>query len=219
MANAVARKTPYSLEAEQSVLGCILLSQSVAGELCSSLAKDDFYSPVHQQIFAAMQEIVNKNQPVDYVTLVSELEKEQKLNEVGGINYITTLTNIVPTAANYDHYVNILLENSKLRKLLDMGQSVAAKAYDGVAAKEIMEYVEKQITDIATNQKRLACNILQNQQMLLFKNFKILHKIQMLSQASKLDFMAWIKYSMVDFIKATWCFWLQDQVLVKQHSQ
>ena len=154
MANPVARKTPYSLEAEQSVLGCILLSQPVAGELCSTLQKGDFHSPIHQQIFLAMQNIVQKNQPVDYVTLVSELEKNQKLNEVGGINYITTLANIVPSAANYEHYTEILIENSKLRKLLDMGQSVVAKAYDGVDSKEIIQFVEKQLTDITTNQQK-----------------------------------------------------------------
>lgn len=152
--NTLARKTPYSLEAEQSVLGSILISQTVAGELCATLNQDDFHSPIHQTIFVAMQSIVQKNQPVDYVTLVNELEKNQKLSEVGGINYITTLTNTVPTAANYEHYTEILLENSKLRKLQDMGQSVVAKAYDGVDSKEIVEFIEKQLTDITTNQQK-----------------------------------------------------------------
>ena len=154
MANNLARKTPYSLEAEQSVLGCILISQNVAGELCATLMPQDFHSPIHQTIFSAMQVITSKNQPVDYVTLVNELEKNQKLNEVGGIDYITTLTNCVPTASNYMHYAEIVIENSKLRKLLDMGQQAVAKAYDGVDSKEIIDFVEKQLTDISTNQKK-----------------------------------------------------------------
>lgn len=155
MANTVApRKMPYSLEAEQSVLGCILLSENVASELCATLSKDDFHSPIHQTIFSAMQTLVAQNQPVDYVTLVNELEKSKKLDGVGGINYITTLTNCVPTATNYEHYEEIVLENSKLRKLLEMGNQIVAKSYDALPAKEIINFVEKQLTDISTNQKK-----------------------------------------------------------------
>ena len=130
MANSVlARKVPYSIEAEQSVLGCILISNVVANELCSSLQVEDFYSGVHQTIYAVMRDLLLRNQPVDYVTVVSELEKINKLSEIGGIDYITTLTNIVPTAANYKHYTEILLEHSKLRKLLDLGNTISAKTY------------------------------------------------------------------------------------------
>ena len=156
MANEVVmpRKVPYSLEAEQSVLGCILLSENVASELCATLSKDDFHSPIHQTIFDAMQTIVSQNQPVDYVTLVNELEKSKKLNDIGGINYITTLTNCVPTAANYEHYTDIVLEDSKLRKLLDMGNQIVAKSFDALPTKEIIDFVEKQLTDITTDQKK-----------------------------------------------------------------
>ena len=140
--NIVARKMPYSIEAEQSVLGCMLISGTVANELCASLKTEDFYSKVHQDIFDAMQTLIEKNQPVDYVTLVSELEKSNKLNDIGGINYITTLTNAVPTAANYLHYSEILVENSRLRKLLELGNSVVAKAYDGEDSKVIIEDIK-----------------------------------------------------------------------------
>lgn len=150
----IARKTPYSLEAEQSVLGCILISQTVAEELCSTIEKNDFNSPIHQTIFEAMQNLIKQNQPIDYVTLVNELEKAQKLNEVGGINYITTLTNSIPSASNYQHYADIVLENSKLRKLLDLGQQVVAKSYDAEDSKEIIAFIEKELTEIATNQQK-----------------------------------------------------------------
>ena len=125
----VARKVPYSMEAEQSVLGCILISNVVASELCTRHTKDDFYSEVHKTIFEAMQKLVEKSQPVDYVTLVSELEKVGKLNDIGGLDYITTLTNVVPTASNFEHYSEILTENSKLRKLLEMGNNIVSKSY------------------------------------------------------------------------------------------
>lgn len=146
----MARKMPYSIEAEQSVLGCILISNTVASDLCAKLKETDFYSKVHQTIFNSMQSLVLKNQPVDYVTLVSELERTQKLNEIGGLNYITTLTNAVPTAANYEHYFEIITEDSKLRKLLEMGQSIVSKAYENEDSKEIIDFVEKTLTDIVT---------------------------------------------------------------------
>lgn len=154
MANNIApRKEPYSIEAEQSVLGCMLISNVVANELCANMVKDDFYSGVHQKIFETMQSLVKKNQPVDYVTLVSELERESKLNDIGGMNYITTLTNVVPTASNYEHYAEIVLTNSKQRKLLEMGNQIVAKAYDGEEPADIIDFVEKQLTDIATQKK------------------------------------------------------------------
>jgi replicative DNA helicase len=147
----VARKMPYSIEAEQSVLGCILISGTVANELCSKLNEDNFYSTVHQTIFSCMKSLNIKNQPVDYVTLVSELERTKKLNEVGGINYITSLTNAVPTAANYEHYTDILLEDSKLRKLLEIGNTITAQSYENKPSGEIIDFVEKALTDIATS--------------------------------------------------------------------
>ena len=151
--NVLARKVPYSIEAEQSVLGCILISDVVSNELCSTLHVEDFYSGVHQTIFAVMKDLLLRNQPVDYVTVVSELEKINKLNEIGGIDYITTLTNAVPTAANYKHYTEILLEHSKLRKLLDLGNTISAKTYDGESSKDIIEYIEKVLTDIAIEKR------------------------------------------------------------------
>lgn len=147
----MARKTPYSVEAEQSVLGCILISGTVATELCGKLQETDFYSPVHQTIFNAMKDLNLKNQPIDYVTLVSELERKQKLNEVGGINYITSLTNIVPTAANYEHYQQIVQEDSKLRKLIAMAEKIAEMGYKSETSNSIVEYTEKALTDLVTS--------------------------------------------------------------------
>ena len=146
----IARKIPYSVEAEQSVLGCILISNTVADELCGKLKETDFNSPVHQVIFGCMKALNLKNQPIDYVTLVSELERNQKLNEVGGINYITSLTNVVPTAANYEHYEQIVLEDSKLRKLIDMGEKIAQMGYQSKQSAEIVAYTEKALTDLVT---------------------------------------------------------------------
>ncbi len=151
--DVLARKVPYSIEAEQSVLGCILISNVVANELCSTLSVDDFYSGIHQTIFLVMKDLMLKNQPIDYVTLISELEKTGKLSEIGGMDYITTLTNAVPTASNYKYYTDILTEQSKLRKLLELGNTISAKCYDGENSKDVIEYIEKVLTDIATEKR------------------------------------------------------------------
>ena len=92
---------PNSLESEQAVLGCVLLDQEAQTDILSSLTPDDFYSESHRNIFQAMQTIFSKSIPVDFVTLTSELEVEKKLETVGGIDYITFLTNVVPSAANF----------------------------------------------------------------------------------------------------------------------
>lgn len=151
--NVMPRKEPYSIEAEQSVLGCILINQVVANELCADLTVDDFYSGVHKIIFQKMQELAQKNQPIDYVTLVSSLEKDGKLGDVGGMNYITTLTNIVPTASNYEHYAGIVTKCSKQRKLLKLGNLIVAKSYDGEEPNDIIDFIEKELTDISTERK------------------------------------------------------------------
>src|SRR5574344_1070138 len=154
MANKInaPRKMPYSIEAEQSVLGSMLISNVVASELGSQLTSNDFYSDIHKTIFSNMQTLLQRNQPVDYVTLVSELEKIGKLDEIGGINYITTLTNVVPTASNYKHYADIVLEDSRLCKLMNLGKEINAKSYDSEDSKEIVEFIERSLTDITTQQ-------------------------------------------------------------------
>lgn len=149
-----ARKMPYSLEAEQAVLGCALISNNVAGEICSLLKDDDFYSLAHKSIYASMYKLNLGNEPIDYVTLVSLLEKENKLGEVGGIEYITSLTNIVSSAANYMHYCDIVLNDSKLRQLIDSSQKIIDEAYAGKSFDEVIKLAEKSIFDIGEDRNK-----------------------------------------------------------------
>ena len=115
---------PNNLESEQAVLGCVLIDQDAQVDLLTTLDADDFYSEAHRKIFKAMQNIFAKNIPVDFVTLTSELEVEKELEKVGGIDYITFLTNVVPSAANYKHYYDIVYSNSLLRRLIKGGHYI-----------------------------------------------------------------------------------------------
>ena len=120
---------PNNLESEQAVLGCVLIDQDAQVDLLTTLDADDFYSEAHRKIFKAMQSIFAKNIPVDFVTLTSELEVEKELEKVGGIDYITYLTNVVPSAANFKHYCDIVVSNSVRRSLIKGGQAIIEDAF------------------------------------------------------------------------------------------
>ena len=143
-----ARITPHSIEAEQSCLGCLLLDDSAVLGIMAVLKEADFYVKAHKTIFESMREIYTANRPIDYVTLTDDLERKGVLEAVGGIDYITTLTNIVPSAANYKHYVDIVKRDSMLRKLISSSQDIIDKAYDGTE-ENVLAFAEKSIFDIA----------------------------------------------------------------------
>ncbi len=144
----LARTIPHNIEAEQSVLGCNLIDDNVVLQIMNMLKVEDFYTEAHKTIFEAMKEIYNANKPIDYVTLTDELDKKGVLESVGGIDYITTLTNIVPSAANYKHYADIVKRDSVLRKLIRSSQEIIDKAYNN-EDDNILSFAEKSIFDIS----------------------------------------------------------------------
>ena len=109
---------PHSLEAEQSLLGCVLMDPIIQAEIGSQISEEDFYSESHKYIFSAMESIIKENQPVDLVTLSDVLERRGELDAVGGIEYINQLTDVLPSSANYQRYVEIVRRDSMLRKLI-----------------------------------------------------------------------------------------------------
>ena len=149
-----AKVMPHSIEAEQAVLGCVLIDENVPLQVFSNLSNSDFYMQSHSQIFEAMTNIYNTNRPVDFVTLSDELEKNGILESVGGIEYITNLTNVVPSAANFMHYVNIVKRDSVLRKLIESGQKIIETAYESEDKVEALGTAEKLIFEISQNEDR-----------------------------------------------------------------
>ena len=111
------RRALYNLEAEQSVLGCILIDQDTAAEIIPFLTEDDFYVESHKFILGAVKAVYNNRKPLDLVTISDTLSGMGKLEDVGGISYITELTQITPSAANYKHYIDIVKRDSLNRKL------------------------------------------------------------------------------------------------------
>lgn len=149
------RMMPHSIEAEQSVLGCCLIDDNVPVQVMNKLKQDDYYTQAHQTIFEAMNKIYQENKPIDFVTLTDELERMGAMESVGGIDYITTLTNIVPSAANFMHYVNIVKRDSVLRNLIKASQNIIEKSYeyDEDGKDDVLGYAEKQVYDIAKDEE------------------------------------------------------------------
>ena len=105
---SVPKVMPNNSEAELSVLGSALISDDAALGILGKLSADDFYSEVNQKIFTAMEDLFKRNVEIDYITLTDELEKTNNLQAVGGAEFVMSLTNIVPSAARWQNYVEIV---------------------------------------------------------------------------------------------------------------
>ena len=150
--NIKGKVMPQNNEAEQALLCCVLIDEYVPNDILSALIPEDFYSKAHQMIFEAMKNVYADNKPVDIITLVQELEKLGNMEAVGGIDYVSSLSNVLPSAANYKHYLEIVKENKLRRKLIDLSNKVASVAYSG--EEDAMTYAEKQIFALGENVNR-----------------------------------------------------------------
>ncbi len=140
---------PNSLEAEQALLGCILLDNEAQNDILRKVSPVDFYSESHKSIFDSMLRIFEKSIPVDFVTLTSQLEIDKKLDAVGGIDYITYLTNVVPSAANFEHYVDIVKNCSVRRQLISESQDIIKNSFEAENGQSAMQFAEKKIFDLS----------------------------------------------------------------------
>lgn len=144
---------PHNIDAEQAVLGCLLIDSMCQTEIMTLIKVDDFYTDAHKAIFAAMLKIFKKNTPIDFVTLTEELEREGKMDAVGGIDYINFLTNVVPSAANYKYYVEIVKSNSVRRMLIKSGQNIIERAYSEEGKEEVLAFAESEVYGISEKEE------------------------------------------------------------------
>lgn len=140
---------PNSLEAEQALLGCILIASDEQMFIFTKLSVQDFYAESHKNIFDSMLKVFEKNIPVDFVTLTNQLEVDKKLEVVGGIDYITFLTNVVPSAANYQYYLDIVKDTSLRRRLISESQEIIKNTFDAEDGQSAMNFAEKKVFDLS----------------------------------------------------------------------
>ena len=125
-----ARIPPQNLEAEQSVLGSILLKDRSLSAVLEILGPSDFYKKGHKLIFEAMIELFEKNEPQDLITLTNLLKDKNELEEIGGASYLATLTSIVPVTVNIASYARIIRQKAILRNLIHVNTEIATRCYD-----------------------------------------------------------------------------------------
>lgn len=145
----LGRIPPHSLEAEQSVLGAMIIDKEAINTAVETIRPEDFYKEANKEIYETILELYNRNEPVDLITLSEELKKRGTLENVGGINYLTSLSGSVATTANVKYYCDIVEEKSILRRLIKSCDEIIAKSFeDTEEVNSIIERAEKNIFDI-----------------------------------------------------------------------
>ncbi|MBO9608807.1 MAG: replicative DNA helicase [Paenibacillaceae bacterium] len=145
-----SRVPPQNVEAEQAVLGAILLDSETLTAAMERIGGDDFYRSSHQHIFTAMMELAEAGEPVDLVTLTSRLKDKQQLDDIGGVNYLAQLAQAVPTAANVDYYAQIVEEKSLLRRLIRTATQIVSSGFAAEdQASELLGDAERRILEIS----------------------------------------------------------------------
>ncbi|MBU3936571.1 MAG: replicative DNA helicase [Proteobacteria bacterium] len=124
------RLPPQNLEAEQCVLGSIMLQQGTMPRAAELLTEEDFYRDAHKHIFIAMITLFDRGEPLDLITVSNLLKDNNKLDAIGGPSYLATLTDIVPVAANIAYYAKIVREKAILRRLIQTGTEIASRCYE-----------------------------------------------------------------------------------------
>jgi replicative DNA helicase len=141
---------PHSVEAEQSVIGGLLLDNQAWDRVSDLIVADDFYRREHRLLFDAVAALCQEGSPADVVTVCERLDKTGELEQVGGLSYIATLANNTPSAANVVAYCNIVRERSVLRQLLRAASDISSSTYqpDGRTVTELLDLAEKRILEI-----------------------------------------------------------------------
>ena len=143
---------PQSLEAEQAVLGSMLISKEAVSKVLQWITTEHFYKDAHGKIFATMISLFNENEPVDTISVIDQLKKNKEIEGVGGAYYITGLVEAVPTTANVESYAKIVLEKAVLRKLIYLAHDMSKEAYDDrQTVDDILDSAEQSIFTITQN--------------------------------------------------------------------
>jgi replicative DNA helicase len=150
------RVPPHSVEAEQAVLGGLMLDNSTWDAVADRLTADDFYRRDHQLIFAAIAELAGRSEPCDAVTLAEFLERRNQGTETGGLVYLATLARDTPSAANIRAYADIVRERAQLRGLIRVGGEIAGSAFenDGRTVSELVDEAERRVFEIAEGSRK-----------------------------------------------------------------
>jgi len=147
---------PHSIQAEQSVLGGLMLDNERWDSVADKVASVDFYRKDHRMIFAAIQDLAEKQVPFDVVTISEALTKMDELDDAGGLAYLSILAKETPSAANIVAYANIVRDRSVLRQLIHIGSDISESAFnsEGLTTSDLLEKAEKSVFEIAEQRQK-----------------------------------------------------------------
>ena len=147
---------PYNRDAEMALLGCFLIDSEVASDIVEELVEDDFYQESHKYILRAMKKVFNSHKPIDLVTVSDELETDGSLEKAGGIVYLTELTQITPSSANYKSYYEIVKRDSTNRRLIRASRKIIENSMSATDGKSAIAFAEKEVYGISQSAERSA---------------------------------------------------------------
>jgi replicative DNA helicase len=166
---------PQNIEAEQCVLGGVLLENEAISKVLETLVPDDFYREPHRKICHSMIDLFEKNEPIDLITLTNVLKGKKQLDEVGGGAYLSSLADSITTAANIEYYAKIVKEKAILRGLINTATEIVTRGYeDGGDVEDLLDQAEKNIFQISESQIKPSFYEIKN---LLKESFKTIEKL------------------------------------------
>lgn len=169
---------PQSIEAEQALLGCILLDKDILTKIEDLVKPEDFYQETHRIIFQAIKELYEARSPIDLLSLSNRLEEKNQLENIGGRSYLVSLVNSVPTAAHASYYAEMVQEKSTLRRLIKAGENIVSLGYkkEEIGIEEILDKSEQEVFKVS--QKYLKENFIPLKKILgeTFERLEEIHR-------------------------------------------
>ena len=155
MGHQEIRVPPQNIDAEKSVLGSLLIDEEAIGAAIEILDETWFYEQAHRQIFRAILELYSQRKNVDLITLSDKLKNDGALEQIGGVSYLSFLIDLVPSAANVEHYANIVKEKGVLRRLIKNATNIIAESYESTGnSDEVVDNAERLIFEVADLKQR-----------------------------------------------------------------
>ncbi len=141
-----AKIPPQDIEAEQAVLGAMMVNKNSVINVADSLTPEEFYKPAHQKIYETMLELFSRREPIDIVSLASALKKRKELEKIGGSAYLAELANAVPSSSHIEHYAGIVREKNILRELIGASSEIAEDAFGGSSdVEDLLDNIEQKV--------------------------------------------------------------------------
>ncbi|MBR4033278.1 MAG: replicative DNA helicase [Clostridia bacterium] len=173
----IIKKLPFSMLAEQALLGSILIDPPALTQISDTVRAEDFHLSEHRQIYTAMKQLSLLNHDIDHITLLDELEKEKVYNRDEAEVYLRTLADAVPNALNIKDYARIVLEKSLMRRLIETCSNISERAYsEQENVGELIEYAAAQMSEIAMGRDSRGFVTMTSMLEVIFRNLSILYE-------------------------------------------